>query len=1148
MSNKSSVFLDNILNDDQYSQVEQMISTFKKDKSQEFEVSFRGINYSNYMRIVEHYINRVAEDDIESVDSLDVSIIFADGNTYRVSFIGADTIDKFISSYSAKRPADILKYLVSLDPDENISIMYKDRGSANRIYIEDFGMVFKTTKEMPYKKGSEKPEPKGSEKILYRYKRRVSFVISDSIRLDITDVRESKSIAVLENTASNYEIELEAINPKITMNDLSDNIVSVLTVVQNSDVPIGKTESSNVISAYQNLLGLKSSTHLDSRNVISIESQHIIKFIPNRYAITDKADGERYFMVLLVDGVYLISTNMVVKKLNVAILNNSYSNTILDGELIENENGKIFLAFDVVYGNSIDFRYNKKYTLSYRTNMLNEIIDKAFGTLIPFENYTDEKRDMELDLIRQFYAKELKEYWKEFNAQLKKNKNNILISRKIYFIPFGIDPSEVFMYADMVWKLFVYGKIVPYKLDGIIYTPINSPYMIKASTENLDSVPLEYKWKSPKQNSIDFYIKIEKDEHGNEAIFYDSTVVHEAGNAYKICSLYVGIIQGNEEKPIPFKVSGKEQKANIYLKDGEARDLEGKVIEDHTVVEFIFDGFQTGEDNAYKWIPLKTRYDKTESVQKYGKKYGNNLNIAIRIWRTITNPITEENIASLANPNTYQKEIDILSKTGATRQIDRTYYQKHTDIAAGMRAFNNWIKTNMIMTYCRNKKNVLDIGCGRGGDILKFVHAGVGEYVGLDIDNNGLYVINDSASNRYKNLKKSNPNVPPMYFINADARGLFNVKSQEAIIPTMSEFNKRLIETHLSGNKKYSIINNQFTIHYYLSDQISWSNYCKNINNHIDTNGYFLVTCFDGKLIHDKLFGKQKMTVSYTDNKGRKNVFFEINKIYNDSDKNNIGLAIDLYNSLISNQGTYLREYLVMPDFLIKSLKDKCGLELIETDSFFSLFNLYKNYFTQESSDIVRDTGPKRYKDIKNFYYSLDRSKNLAGEEEYDIAMASFKLSMLNRYFIFKKTKNIDITESSRIVGVNHKINLGKLLMPYFETNRMFIEPEKKTTQINKIYHAIRRKHTGIQPTVYLIRHTISDNSLDNEIYKRNRLQFSKVKEGNDPKTLLIYKSPDRNFYPINYNNGKEKVYLLDSTKIVDDLDILVALSDKIGS
>lgn len=1164
--NKQMNIFKNILNDEEYEKIENMVKEFKKEKNMELEVSFRNINYANYMKIVGHYINLVDTNKISEQNSLDISIILADGNTYRISMLESALIESFLQKYSKTRISDMQKYLLELNPDKNIEIIFKDRGSADRLFVEDLNTIFKLTKETPLAKGVSKPQLNGTEKMLFRYKSRCSFGINENVRLDITDVKESNNLWNLAAKPSNYELEAEVINTKINPDTLFEEIVSVLKIVQDTQVPIGKNESQIVVQKYQSLLGLKPSSHLDSRNVISIESQHIVKFIPNKYAITDKADGERYFLFSIEEGIYLISTNLVVKKIDVEVKNKKFYNMILDGELINNEYGNMFMAFDVIYTDGVDYRTNDKYVLTYRLDILNKIINECFGNLIPFTDYTDKNNDLELGKIKSFYSKELKTYWNLFGKELKKSKG-LFISRKLYFVPYGIDSSEVFMYADMVWKLSVYDKLTPYKLDGIIYTPINSPYMIRASPDELDSYPLEYKWKIPLQNSIDFYIKFDKDGNGNESVFYDNTVVKAEGNAYKICTLHVGINRGGQEKPVPFKVNNVEQKANIYLVDGEAVDADGNKLNDETVVEFIFDTSKTDIDDAYKWIPLRTRFDKTESVQKYGKKYGNNLNIASRIWKTIINPVTEENIAILGNSLTFQKEIDRLSKgTQTYNKQNFVYYQKKTSNAVGMRAFNNWIKSNMILTYCRNKHTVLDIGCGRGGDLIKFIHAGINEYVGIDIDNNGLYVINDSAFNRYKNLKQSNKNAPPMYFINADARGLFNVNAQESILPTMTQSNKKLIETHLSGNKKYNVINCQFTLHYYLSDELSWSNFCKNINNHLADNGYFLVTCFDGKLIYDRLLGKQKMTVSYTDNSGNKNIFFEILKIYNDADKSNseVGVAIDLYNSLISNPGTYNREYLVFPEFLEKSLKENCGLELVESDSFFNLFHLYKNYFDQEKVGefSAADMSEKRYDEIRNFYLSLD--PNNSNVIDADTALASFKLSMLNRYFVFKKTKPINITEPSRIVGINNNINLGKLLTPYFDTNKMVIDPLKRSTQINKIYHGIKNKYPNTKPSVYLVRHTIQEDTLDDETYRRNKLEFSRIKEGSDPKTLLIYKSPDKYFYPIYYQNVKfyennepyaqnridsvkpKSIYLLDSNKIVNDLDILVALSDKI--
>jgi hypothetical protein len=178
---------------------------------------------------------------------------------------------------------------------------------------------------------------------------------------------------------------------------------------------------------------------------------------------------------------------------------------------------------------------------------------------------------------------------------------------------------------------------------------------------------------------------------------------------------------------------------------------------------------------------------------------------------------------------------------------------------------------------------------------------------------------------------------------------------------------------------------------------------------------------------------------------------------------------------------------------------------------------------------------------------------------EQEIEIASFKLSMLNRYFIFKKTRNIDLTEPSRVVNINHKINIGKILTPYFDSNKLIINPAKKSNNINNIYHHLRKKYAPLKPSVYLIKHKIGEYKLYDIFYRKNNFDFIQLKNGTDPKILFIYKSPENFFYPIYYQNKNEDdaenyfhsriniknkgTYLFDSEKIANDLNFLVGLS-----
>lgn len=1159
----------NILNSDDFSQIEKMIDSYKKHKNQELEASLQNISYTSYIRISEYYINSIHQDNISMLDSLDISINLADNNFYRISILEAENIDSFINKTKNYDPLEFLKYLLSIDNDNDHNIIFKNRGNSNRVYIKDFDTVIKLTQEIPVKSKKDKPSLKGTEKIWYRYKNRYSFIINDNIKIDITNVRESIHLLKCFNAPVKYEIEMEVTGTKITAKLFEKSLCDLLKIYQNSQVPIGHQESSNVLESYKKTLNLKYLNTLETRNVITLEQHHIVNFIPNKYAVTEKADGERHILFIHNGHVYLITTNLTVKKLKLKILNEHFYDTILDGELINNNSKAIFLVFDVIYYNKEDYRYNDNFTLIHRINVMNKIIEKCFDNFIPFTDYTEKHSDIEQSKIKNFYSKEIVNYWNIITEKIKITKNVFIIGKK-YFVPYGIDSSEIFMYADILWKTLIYKKIIPYNIDGIIYTPINSPYLIKATPKTFDTKPLEYKWKIPSQNSIDFYIIFNKDQNNNDAIYYDKNVIEESGKPYKICKLYVSRTVGNEEKPVPFIINNTEQTAYIYLSDNEARDLEGKIINSKSVVEFIYDLSQTNIEDSFKWLPLRTRYDKTEYVKKFNKKYGNNLAIAKRNWNTIINPISEDIIAALGNPKTFQIEIDHISKGLTNLNSSNIYYQKKSLTGIGMRAFNNWIKSNMIITYCNNKKRILDIGCGRGGDLQKFIRAGVSEYVGFDIDNNGLYEINDSAYNRYLNLKKKNKHVPPMYFINADAKSLLTYEHQQNIFPNMTQKNRKMLEDHLESGKKYDVINCQFSLHYYLSDKLSWNNFCENINNHIEDNGYLLITCFDGDLIYNKLHNNKKIKVSYTDKFGAEKIFFEIIKAYPDNIDDKIGLGIDLYNSTISNPGTYIREFLVFPDFLKKSLEEKCSLKLVESESFFNLFNLYRKYFTQNTNDddflaVSANLPTKQYDIIRNFYLSLygNNSDITINREEI---LSSFKFTILNRYYIFKKNTKLNFNQS-RIISFGYNLSLGKILVPYLLNNKLIIDPNKKDSDINKIYSAIRNKYSGIKPSVYLIRHHIVDHTIDDLIFTKNKMDIIRAKKGLDPKTLLIYKSPDKKFYPIYYrendginlddinhlytnnnflstDNEQSGSYLLDSSKVIKDLDIIVKLTN----
>src|SRR5690606_37362825 len=101
-----------------------------------------------------------------------------------------------------------------------------------------------------------------------------------------------------------------------------------------------------------NLVGVKREeiTSLIVRKPQSLEIQHVIDKLPNKYTVTDKADGDRYCLIIVDNHVYLISDNLAVKNTGIILPNNKsqYNNTLLDGEylFIPSYNRHVFMAFD----------------------------------------------------------------------------------------------------------------------------------------------------------------------------------------------------------------------------------------------------------------------------------------------------------------------------------------------------------------------------------------------------------------------------------------------------------------------------------------------------------------------------------------------------------------------------------------------------------------------------------------------------------------------------------------------------------------------------------------------------------------------------------------------------------------------------------
>lgn len=986
--NKMEILLNDMKDYDEYE-----IMFFNKNMTLEKFLYF--LKYANY-RNKNDGLNIKKEDTLDIIYDITNNMKDSKRTTIRITIENLQNINMYMNSLAIKNNDDIFKTLLNhaFDEEKNIYVIKKTKDHKKILDIDELNIRLRVSEEQKITKKEYNDILKINtyNGITYRYKQRVSLKILDDeynkLNLDITNVKTANNMNDLLKSLSEYEIELDLqmtkAKPKL-MDKIYDEIDKIIKLYQQNNYIMTNSIQKEVMNNYCKILNINDISNMKRywRQGTSLEYEHL-NIIINKYAVTDKADGERYNCYIMNKKVYLIKINGDVLFTGIILNNNKYDNTIMDGEYIYIPKYKryILLIFDCIMINGKEMQ---NLSLNDKLNAIDDVIKNCFIFNEQKGFIFNEQITNNNSLL--FYETNLKKYYKSLSFDCEINKNVPLIRKKYFIFPLGKEDSEIFKYSSLIWNKCIYDNVdIPYNLDGLIYQPLI-----------YNTGLIDYKWKPQNKNSIDFYIEfLKNDETQQDLIVFDNTNDALKNLPYKICHLYVGqSLNKNDEIPVLFLKDEKKYICYIQLKDGEARDICGGIINDKTVVEFYYN-LDSDNVDPTKWIPMRTRYDKTESVIKYKKIYGNNIVIATRIWRSILNPIKISDIDKYA----MGQKFDVKNNYNSTL-INHPYYQQTTDLASPMRKFHNWIKENMIIIYCNKiyrikssqTLSIFDIACGRGGDINKFINPElkISLYVGIDVSYDGLFSIG-GAQSRYDKLKNKT-NILPMFFIHADAGALLQLNDQQKAIGTMSYENKILIEKYFDGKYKFDIINCQFAMHYFLKNNITWKNFCDNINNHLNMNGYILITTTDEDCILKLLNGNDKYTAHYTNLSGQKKILFEIIKKY-DEKSQHVGKAIDVFNSIISNEDIYNTEYVVNKQFLIDEFYTNCGLTLIDTNTFSHIYELHRKFFTSTYKFEENIKKFKYFEIISNFYNTMD-----------DVNLKSLIFSQLNRFYVFKKIK-----------------------------------------------------------------------------------------------------------------------------------------------
>jgi SAM-dependent methyltransferase len=172
----------------------------------------------------------------------------------------------------------------------------------------------------------------------------------------------------------------------------------------------------------------------------------------------------------------------------------------------------------------------------------------------------------------------------------------------------------------------------------------------------------------------------------------------------------------------------------------------GEQILDGMIVEFSYASGPTqgGTLPAFhpaRWRPLRVRWDKTEEHLLTGKVKANNLATAGAVWRSIHSPISREILSDAER---------IVALAGRPAQQQTEYYvvagSKGSRASAddAIRTFHNHgIKRDALLSRFPVSsglgRSLFDFGCGRGGDLGRWLSMGAERIVGIDKYASNLY-------------------------------------------------------------------------------------------------------------------------------------------------------------------------------------------------------------------------------------------------------------------------------------------------------------------------------------------------------------------------------------------------------------------------
>ena len=838
----------------------------------------------------------------------------------------------------------------------------------------------------------------------------------------------------------NYEIELEVDNTRVgvgssfdtpakLMDALRKCIRIVLGGLQGTNYPISYAERERTLQDYMKLLHTKdyqerrilpkdftgpSSYTLQVKNLIPNRSSNVPTIL-DKYTVTDKADGERKLLFIHENGrIYMIDTNMNVIFTGAYTKEKTLHNSLLDGEHIKYDKShkyiNLYAAFDIYYvhGKSVrefafardenDLETNEN---KFRLNLLKRAVE-----LMDPKSIVETGREGPCD----FHIR-----CKQFHV--------------------ASSSSSIFEGCSSILSDIKQG-IYEYNTDGLIFTPANTGVGSKnvGTSGPITKTTWEqsFKWKPADFNTIDFLVSFKKDKNGQDEVHNVFTEGKNLGKyedvvQYKTLILRCGFDSenhryinpfedmlndniphkqnDNEEryKPVPFQPTNPYDPeacfCNVLMNRGLLYTEENEVFEENMIIEFKYD---ISLEGAWKWKPLRIRYDKTAELRAGMKNYGNAYHVANSNWHSIHHPVTEHMIMTGQGIPEVEEDDDV-------------YYNRTNDETntKALRDFHNlFVKKRLILgvNASQRKQTLIDYAVGKAGDLPKWIRAKLGFVLGIDVSRDNILNSMDGACARYLNSYKSNDRheLPKAIFLHGNsgvnirsgrafttdkekmiARALFGNGPKER-----KELKDAVYNQYGVGQAGFNISSCQFALHYFFENNVVFHEFLRNLTECTALGGYFIGTCYDGKTVFQRLKNKRKEEGIAMMRGDRK--IYEIIKMYDETgfpdDEQSIGYTVHVYQDSINKT---FPEYLVNFDYFVRLMENYgfvlCGKEDAVKMGLPNGSGMFSELFTAMENEVKMDS--KRG-------YEYGRALAMSEDEKW--------VSFMNRYFVFRKTHSVD--------------------------------------------------------------------------------------------------------------------------------------------